>query len=73
MWSVDTTLAHMQVWAKLVSDLGENKMHCPKEIMWLGGAPGAGKGTNTGFIMRERGYTEAPIVVSILSLLRVHM
>jgi len=34
--------------------------------MWLGGAPGAGKGTNTGFIMRERGYTAEPIVVSSL-------
>jgi len=38
----------------------------PREIMWLGGAPGSGKGTNTGFIMRERGYTAEPIVVSSL-------
>ena len=32
--------------------------------MWLGGAPGAGKGTNTPFIMRERGMTAEPIEVS---------
>ena len=38
----------------------------PKEIMWLGGAPGSGKGTNTPFILRERGLTAAPIVVSDL-------
>eukprot|EP00472_Partenskyella_glossopodia_P005031 CAMPEP_0197535798 /NCGR_PEP_ID=MMETSP1318-20131121/51716_1 /TAXON_ID=552666 /ORGANISM="Partenskyella glossopodia, Strain RCC365" /LENGTH=378 /DNA_ID=CAMNT_0043093481 /DNA_START=191 /DNA_END=1327 /DNA_ORIENTATION=+ len=62
----DAEVVFEEAWSKLVSDLGEEKMHFPKEIMWLGGAPGAGKGTNTGFIMRERGYTEAPIVVSSL-------
>jgi adenylate kinase len=41
-------------------------MAFPKEIMWLGGAPGSGKGTNTPFILRERGFTAAPIVVSDL-------
>ena len=41
-------------------------MALPKEIMWLGGAPGAGKGTNTAFIMAERGLTAAPIVISDL-------
>jgi adenylate kinase len=41
-------------------------MALPKEIMWLGGAPGSGKGTNTPFILRERGLTAAPIVVSDL-------
>lgn len=38
----------------------------PKEILWLGGAPGAGKGTNTAFIMKERHLTAKPIVVSDL-------
>lgn len=38
----------------------------PKEIFWLNGAPGAGKGTNTRFIMRLRDLTEAPITVSEL-------
>ena len=41
-------------------------MAFPKEIMWLGGAPGSGKGTNTPFILRERGLTAKPIVVSDL-------
>lgn len=54
------------IWDSLVTEIGEEKMTFPKEIMWLGGAPGAGKGTNTGFIMRERGYTAAPLVVSSL-------
>jgi len=38
----------------------------PKEIMWLGGAPGSGKGTNTKFIMKQRGLTAPPIVISDL-------
>jgi hypothetical protein len=38
----------------------------PREILWLGGAPGAGKGTNTAFIMKERHLTAKPIVVSDL-------
>ena len=32
----------------------------------LGGAPGAGKGTNTGFIAQARGLTCEPIVISAL-------
>ncbi len=38
----------------------------PKEIILLGGAPGAGKGTQTQFIMRARGLTCPPIVISDL-------
>ena len=38
----------------------------PREIIWLGGAPGAGKGTNTPFILRERGIVAPPIVTSDL-------
>jgi adenylate kinase len=34
--------------------------------MLLGGAPGAGKGTNTGFIAKTRGLTCPPIVISAL-------
>ena len=40
----------------------------PKEIMWLGGAPGSGKGTNTPFILRERGLTAPPLVISEVEL-----
>lgn len=38
----------------------------PKEIFWLNGAPGSGKGTNTRFIMDFRSITANPIVVSDL-------
>ena len=55
-----------KVWDKLESARGKDNMALPKEIMWLGGAPGAGKGTNTNFIMRERGLTAPPIVISDL-------
>ena len=54
------------VWSSLENKKGEECMRMPKEIMWLGGAPGSGKGTNTNFIMRERGLTAPPIVVSDL-------
>ena len=38
----------------------------PKEIILLGGAPGAGKGTQTQFISDARGLTCPPIVISDL-------
>jgi adenylate kinase len=62
----DAPLIFGQVWDRLVQERGLEQMVFPKEIMWLGGAPGAGKGTNTPFILRERGLTAPPIVVSDL-------
>lgn len=62
----DAPLIFEQVWNRLVQERGIEEMVFPKEIMWLGGAPGSGKGTNTPFILRERGLTAAPIVVSDL-------
>jgi adenylate kinase len=62
----DGPLIFGQVWNRLVQERGLENMVFPKEIMWLGGAPGAGKGTNTPFILRERGLTSPPIVVSDL-------
>lgn len=53
-------------WSHLERDFGRERLRFPKEIMWLGGAPGAGKGTNTPFIMQERGITAEPIVMSNL-------
>lgn len=55
-----------EVWSELEQEHGKDAMALPKEIMWLGGAPGAGKGTNTAFIMTERGLTAPPIVISDL-------
>ena len=62
----DAPLIFGQVWNGLVQERGLENMVFPKEIMWLGGAPGSGKGTNTPFILRERGLTAPPIVVSDL-------
>src|SRR3954452_18554078 len=62
----DAPLIFERVWKQLVQERGLERMAFPKEIMWLGGAPGSGKGTNTPFILRERGLTAAPIVVSDL-------
>jgi adenylate kinase len=55
-----------EAWAELQETRGRENLRFPKEIMWLGGAPGAGKGTNTPFIMRERDITAQPIVMSAL-------
>lgn len=54
------------VWVALEEEFGEENLHFPKEIFWLNGAPGAGKGTNTDFIMQFRNLTAPPLVVSEL-------
>jgi adenylate kinase len=53
-------------WNQLLAERGKEQLRFPKEIIWLGGAPGAGKGTNTDFILRERGISASPIVTSDL-------
>ena len=56
-----------QAFAVITEEIGgREKLIFPKEIMWLGGAPGAGKGTNTPFINRVRDITAPPIVMSDL-------
>ena len=54
------------VWEELEEELGHENLRFPKELILLGGAPGAGKGTQTKFIMNARGLTCDPIVVSSL-------
>ncbi|MEY3949361.1 MAG: hypothetical protein RJB43_716 [Verrucomicrobiota bacterium] len=39
------------VWSSLEREIGREKLAFPREIFWLNGAPGAGKGTNTAFIV----------------------
>lgn len=34
-------------------------LQAPDEVVWLNGAPGAGKGANTPFIMESRGISRA--------------
>lgn len=62
----DAQIIFSSVWSNLVEEFGERALRFPKEIFWLNGAPGAGKGTNTNFIMKFRDLTAPPLVVSSL-------
>src|SRR3954471_17831177 len=62
----DAQLIFESVWQDLEADFGRENLRFPKEIILLGGAPGAGKGTNTAFITKTRGLTCPPIVISAL-------
>ena len=62
----DAQVIFTSVWKGLVDEYGLETLRFPKEIILLGGAPGSGKGTNTAFIMKARGFTCPPIIVSSL-------
>jgi len=62
----DTRLIFESVWQDLQAEVGRENLRFPKEIILLGGAPGAGKGTNTAFIAKTRSLTCQPIVISAL-------
>ena len=62
----DAQIIFQSIWRELESEFGHEHMRFPKEIILLGGAPGAGKGTNTAFIAKVRGLTCQPIVISSL-------
>lgn len=62
----DAQLIFEAVWEGLEVEFGIQNLRFPKEIILLGGAPGAGKGTQTAFILKARGLTCPPIVVSAL-------
>ena len=62
----DAQFIFQSVWMMLQDEFGEENLRFPKEIFWLNGAPGAGKGTNTGFIMKFRDLTAPPVIVSEL-------
>lgn len=62
----DALLIFNSVWDDLQTERGKENMRFPKEIILLGGAPGAGKGTNTDYIRKVREITACPIVVSSL-------
>lgn len=62
----DAQLIFGSVWQNLEADFGRENLRFPKEIILLGGAPGAGKGTNTAFIAKTRGLTCPPVVISAL-------
>jgi len=62
----DALVIFKTVWSNLEEEVGHENLRFPKELILLGGAPGAGKGTHTQFIMNARGLTCPPIVVSDL-------
>lgn len=62
----DAQVIFTALWKDLEAERGRETLQFPKEIILLGGAPGSGKGTNTPFIMKARGLTCPPIVVSAL-------
>lgn len=52
-------------WARLEAKYG-NRLASPKEIVWLNGAPGSGKGANTSFILGARGLSRAVTMSTLL-------
>lgn len=60
----DAHLIFTAVWSDLLEKHGRDNLRFPREFIWLGGAPGAGKGTNTPFIAETRGITAPPVVIS---------
>ena len=62
----DAQLIFEAAWQDLEAAYPRSELRFPKELLLLGGAPGAGKGTNTAFIAKARGLTCSPIVMSAL-------
>jgi hypothetical protein len=62
----DASVIFNTVWQQLVVKHGTRHLVFPKEIIWLMGAPGSGKGTQTPFINQARGISARPIVMSNL-------
>ena len=62
----DAQMIFNTIWTELEQEYGPENLRFPKEIILLGGAPGAGKGTHTRFVQKARGLTCDSIVVSSL-------
>jgi adenylate kinase len=62
----DAQLIFGAVWQELEGLFGRSKMRFPRELILLGGAPGAGKGTNSDFIRKVRTIDAPPLVISQL-------
>ncbi|MDP2437648.1 MAG: nucleoside monophosphate kinase, partial [archaeon] len=54
------------IWSSLEADYGRENLVFPKEIIWLMGSPGAGKGTHSQFLQLARGFSAHTIVSSEL-------
>src|SRR5260221_11737138 len=62
----DAQLIFGAVWRQLEGLFGRSKMRFPRELILLGGAPGAGKGTTSDFIRKVRTIDAPPLVISQL-------
>ena len=62
----DAQLIFGGVWRELEGLFGRSQMRFPRELILLGGAPGAGKGTNSDFIRKVRSIDAPPLVISQL-------
>lgn len=62
----DARLIFDKTWNKLESEIGRENMQLPKEFIFLMGAPASGKGVQTPAILKARGITNPPIVISAL-------
>jgi adenylate kinase len=62
----DAQIIFSAIWDDLQERHGRDNLRFPREFIWLGGAPGAGKGTNTSFIAQTRDITAPPVVISSL-------
>ena len=54
------------VWPQIEAACAGKPPVFPRQLVWLNGAPGAGKGTNTRIIMQILGIEKQPVVVSDL-------
>jgi len=54
------------IWSQLERQFTPSELKFPKELIFLMGAPGSGKGTNTSFILHHRAMVGDPIVISDL-------
>ncbi|RUP15993.1 hypothetical protein BC936DRAFT_139558, partial [Jimgerdemannia flammicorona] len=62
----DAKLIFNQAWKNIEDRYGRSNLYFPKEIIFLMGAPGSGKGTHTPSILHSRGITNPPICMSNL-------
>lgn len=54
------------VWTGLQTAIPLEQLCFPEHIVWLNGAPGAGKGTHTPLLLKRCGITPAPVGISDL-------